>query len=262
MKHVLVTNDDGIDSHFLNCLVAALSAHFKVSVAAPATEQSWIGRAVSRHSEIEVIADTTTFPESVDAWSINGTPTDCVNIALGNLLDSPPDIVVSGINIGFNTTETLILSSGTVAGAIEGALWELPAIAFSQCVPGSIFERIRDNHGNCPELFASALSASAEHAAQIAIDAVKSPPKAGTVLNINFPEVVTAQTKIKDSYPAKIQLGSLYEEKKPGVFSFRYSDGRLLDSAADSDRMVLENGYISRSVLDFSKIGCRAFLSQ
>jgi 5'-nucleotidase len=103
--HLLVTNDDGIESAFLHRLVAALLPKFKVSVAAPAFEQSWIGRAISRHQEIEVLCGASHFPAEVTAWAINGTPTDCVNIALGHLLERPADAVVSGINIGYNTTE-------------------------------------------------------------------------------------------------------------------------------------------------------------
>ena len=122
----LVTNDDGIDSAFLHRLVEALAKDFEVAVAAPAFEQSWIGRAISRRTEVEVIPSPSHFPSGVQAWAVSGTPTDCVNIALGNLLDRQPDIVVSGINIGFNTTETLILCSGTIAGAMEGAQWGLP----------------------------------------------------------------------------------------------------------------------------------------
>ncbi len=132
--HALVTNDDGIESAFLHRLVDALLPDFRVSVAAPAFEQSWTGRSMTRHGEIEAIHSPSIFPEGVEAWAISGTPTDCVNIALGNLLPEKPNIVLSGINIGFNTTETLILSSGTIAGAIEGVLWDLPAMAFSKCV--------------------------------------------------------------------------------------------------------------------------------
>ena len=84
--HALVTNDDGIESAFLHRLVEALLPDFEVSVAAPAFEQSWIGRAISRHSEIEVIPGLAYFSKDVQAWAIGGTPTDCVNIALGNLL--------------------------------------------------------------------------------------------------------------------------------------------------------------------------------
>jgi len=168
--HALVTNDDGIDSIFLHRLVDALLPDFTVSVAAPAFEQSWIGRAVTRHGEIEVIHSPSLFPTGVEAWAISGTPSDCVNIALGNLLPQLPDIVLSGINIGFNTTETLILSSGTVAGAIEGALWNLPAIAFSKCVPNHLFANIQQSKGQTEGALADSLSAAAEHARRIALE--------------------------------------------------------------------------------------------
>ncbi|MGC6424418.1 MAG: 5'/3'-nucleotidase SurE [Lentimonas sp.] len=253
--HVLVTNDDGIHSGFLHCLVEALQSKFKVSVAAPATEQSWIGRAVSRNSEIAVKKDRRFFAEGVDAWSVNGTPTDCVNIALGNLLPKQPDIVVSGINIGYNTTDTLILSSGTVAGAIEGANWGLPAIAFSQYVPGSLFESIQQNDGYHEAFFADVLSHSARHAALLTEEILQAPPRSGTVVNVNFPQSVAVDTQIKETVPAKITLGCLYEETASGVFKFKYSEGIVMDDAPHSDRAALDQGHISRSLLDFSRIG-------
>lgn len=253
--HVLVTNDDGIESAFLHQLVDALSKHFKVSVAAPAFEQSWIGRAVSRHTEVEVIRSPSYFDPSIEAWAISGTPTDCVNIALGNLLTEKPDIVVSGINIGYNTTETLILSSGTVAGAIEGALWGLPAIAFSKCVPRDIFEAVRDSNGQTQGRFSTSLLSAAEHAARIALETVSNPPVTGTVLNINFPADTTDATTIENTFPAKIELGGLYKETQPGKFHFHYSEGTIIEAHPQSDRATLERGQISCSLLDFSKIG-------
>ena len=255
--HVLVTNDDSIRSVFLHQLVHALSKHFRVSVAAPATEQSWIGRAISRHSEIKVERNHTFFPDGVDAWSIDGTPTDCINIALGNLLPEAPDIVVSGINVGYNTTETLILSSGTIAGAMEGALWGLPAIAFSQCVPPEIFLKVSRSNGETEGPFSDTLVASAHHAAAITVETLKKPQKEGCVLNINFPANTHADSEIVETFPAKIKLGGLYAEKKPGVFEFKYTEGVMISTEVNSDRMALERGQISRSLLDFSKIGNR-----
>jgi 5'-nucleotidase len=255
--HALVTNDDGIESVFLHRLVDALLADFTVSVAAPAFEQSWIGRAVSRHREVEVIHSPALFHAGVEAWAISGTPTDCVNIALGNLLPRRPDIVLSGINIGYNTTETLILSSGTVAGAIEGALWNLPAIAFSKCVPKHLFESISESKGQTFGDFRESLHIAADHARQIALDTLKTPPAAGTVLNINFPVETLASSPIEETIPAKIHLGSLYAQTSPGKYTFRYSDGTILEPHAQSDRAALERGSISRSTLDFARIGRR-----
>lgn len=254
--HALVTNDDGIESAFLHRLVDALLPHFRVSVAAPAFEQSWTGRSMTRHGEIEAIHSPSIFPAGVAAWAISGTPTDCVNIALGHLLPEKPDIILSGINIGFNTTETLILSSGTVAGAIEGVMWNLPAMAFSKCVPGHLFDEIRDSNGQASEHFNTSLEAAAAHAAQMATETVKAPEAhIGSVININFPAETTAETAVVSTFPAKLQLGSLFTETSPGKYAFRYSDGIVTDSHPDSDRAVLESGRISRSILNFSRIG-------
>jgi 5'-nucleotidase len=256
--HALVTNDDGIDSIFLHRLVEALLPDFNVSVAAPAFEQSWIGRAVSRHGEVEVIHSPSIFPAGVDAWAISGTPTDCVNIALGNLVTRQPDIVLSGINIGYNTTETLILSSGTVAGAIEGALWGLPAIAFSKCVPNHLFASIQEAKGRTEGEFTDSLIAAADHARRIALDTLQNPPRSGTVLNINFPASTQDDSPTEETVPAKIHLGSLYAETSPGKYTFRYSDGTTIEPNPQSDREALDRGSISRSILDFARIGQRS----
>jgi len=254
--HALVTNDDGIESAFLHHLVEALLPHFRVSVAAPAFEQSWTGRSMTRHGEIEVIRSPSHFPEGVEAWAISGTPTDCVNIALGNLLPEKPDIVLSGINIGYNTCETLILSSGTIAGAIEGVLWDLPAMAFSQQVPKHLFEGIRDSKGQADDDFTVSLQTAARHAAQMAVEALQaSEAHLGSVINVNFPIKTTAKTPVIETFPAKLRLGGLFAESSPGKYAFRYADGVVVDPHPDSDRSVLESGRISRSLLNFSRIG-------
>lgn len=251
----LVTNDDGIDSAFLRELVGALRQHFRVAVAAPAFEQSWIGRALTRKGEVSVIESPSHFEGVEAAWAISGTPSDCVNIALGNLLEERPAIVCSGINIGFNTTETLILSSGTVAGAIEGALWGLPAIAFSKCVPRELFAAISGNNGESDDPFASSLRCAAERAAAIAATTLKAPEPAGRVININFPAATTPATEIAETVPARIDLGSLFEAHRPGQYRFRFKEGTVQESSETTDRDALAAGQISRGVLDFSRIG-------
>lgn len=251
----LVTNDDGIHSCFLHRLVEALLPNFTVYVAAPKKEQSWIGRAISRHSDIHVEKNNDFFPKEVEAWSLTGTPSDCVNIALGHLVPSPPDIVLSGINLGFNTTEILILSSGTIAGAIEGSLWDIPSIALSQSIPNELFPEISGNNGQTDERFSSVIQASADKSAQLALETVQNPPKKGTILNVNFPDTMHAETDIEITQPAKIHLGSLYEETDKDCFRFQYSEGKRLCKLTNSDRDALKRGNISISELDFSQIG-------
>ncbi|MEO0508818.1 MAG: 5'/3'-nucleotidase SurE [Verrucomicrobiota bacterium] len=253
--HALVTNDDGIDSDFLHKLVAALLQDFRVTVAAPASEQSWIGRAMTRRGDIEVSQRPEVFDGVDQAWAIDGTPTDCVNIAMGNLLSEKPDIVLSGINIGYNTTETLILSSGTIAGAIEGALWGLPAVAFSKCVPNDLFEGIQKANGRTRGAFSQSLEAASQHATTLAKATLKEPPKSGCVININFPSQTTADSELLETFPAKIELGSLFTATSPGKYRFTYHDGITIQDEVGSDRAALDAGCISQSLLDFSRIG-------
>jgi 5'-nucleotidase len=255
--HALVTNDDGIESAFLHRLVDALYENFQITVAAPAFEQSWIGRAISRRKEIEAIHHPSIFPEGVDAWAINGTPTDCINIALGNLAKQPVDIVLSGINIGYNISETLILSSGTIAGAIEGACWGLPAVAFSKSVPNHLFEDIRKNNGRTKGDFTDSLQSAAQHACRIALETLNDPPQRFSVVNINFPAKTEEGTPSEETIPAKVKLGSIYKPNDSGKYVFHFSGGTEVEKNEHSDLAALARGSISRSILDFTQIGRR-----
>ena len=124
MKKILVTNDDGVHSEGIHALAAALTALGEVIVVAPHIEASAIGHALTlrRPLRMEKLRD--------GIYEVDGTPTDCVNIALTQLYTTPPDLVVSGINKGYNLGDD-VTYSGTVAGAMEGALLGIPSIAVS-----------------------------------------------------------------------------------------------------------------------------------
>jgi 5'-nucleotidase len=124
MVRILVTNDDGYRSDGLRGLAAALRALGDVTVVAPTEEASAIGHALTlRHPlRLEAVDDRT--------FAVDGTPSDCVNIAVTQVFRGLPDLVVSGINKGWNLGDD-ITYSGTVAGALEGALLGIPSIAVS-----------------------------------------------------------------------------------------------------------------------------------
>lgn len=125
MRRILVTNDDGIHSPGIHALAAALERLGEVVVVAPLTEASAIGHALTLRRPLRL----ETFAPGRHA--VDGTPTDCVNIALKVILEGVrPDMVVSGINKGYNLGDD-VTYSGTVAGALEGALLGVPAIAVS-----------------------------------------------------------------------------------------------------------------------------------
>jgi 5'-nucleotidase len=124
MKRILVTNDDGYRSDGIRALAEALEALGEVTVVAPVLEASAIGHALTlRHPlRLDKIADR--------VFAVDGTPTDCVNIAVTQVFRGLPDLVVSGINRGWNLGDD-VTYSGTVAGALEAALLGVPGIAVS-----------------------------------------------------------------------------------------------------------------------------------
>jgi 5'-nucleotidase len=126
---ILVSNDDGIQARGLRVLVNSLNKVGEVIVVAPDRECSAIGHSITVHRPLRV--KKTRLPGfDVQSWAVDGTPADCVKLAIEDLLTGAPDLVVAGINQGPNLG-TDVLYSGTVSAAIEGALNGFPAVAVS-----------------------------------------------------------------------------------------------------------------------------------
>ena len=124
MRQILVTNDDGIEANGLRALAEALRALGDVTVVAPAEESSAVSHGLTVRRPLQL-------REVGEAWySVDGTPTDCVNVAVSEVMGRVPDLVVSGINNGLNVGDD-VTYSGTVAGALEGVLLGAPALAVS-----------------------------------------------------------------------------------------------------------------------------------
>jgi 5'-nucleotidase len=130
---ILICNDDGIDAPGIQALASALDGLGDLIIAAPESEQSAVGHAITVRDPVRAQSYGFEVPSGpTKAWSIAGTPADCVKLAGQELLDTPPDLVVSGINHGPNTAVN-VLYSGTVSAATEAAIMGYPAIAFSLC---------------------------------------------------------------------------------------------------------------------------------
>lgn len=128
MTRILVTNDDGVFSEGIKLLAAALERLGEVTVVAPDREQSASGHSLTLHRPLRMRQ----LEERV--FSVDGTPTDCVNLAVLFLMkDDRPDLVVSGINFGLNLGDD-VTYSGTVSATFEGTLMGIPSVAFSQQV--------------------------------------------------------------------------------------------------------------------------------
>lgn len=185
--HILVCNDDGIHAAGIKALAAAMQSLVKkVTMVAPDRNRSGASNSLTLSNPLRVMQ------LAPDQYAVEGTPTDCVHLALtGLLVDNVPDMVVSGINQGSNVGDD-ILYSGTVAGAIEGRNLGLPSIAFSL-----------NNHQ--PKHYATA----AEVAKILVARVLSEPLPARTILNVNIPDVPFAElrgfevTRLGTRHPAE-----------------------------------------------------------
>jgi 5'-nucleotidase len=173
---ILVTNDDGIDSPGLHALCAALGELGRVSVVAPREEQSGTGHAITFRQSISVRRAEVC--NGTPAWAVDGTPADCVKFGVLHALDTPPDLVVSGINMGYNVGIN-VFYSGTVAAALEGAIQGIPSVAVSGdyapdddlSAPARRARDIMQEHGLAdhrpPRAYNINMPAGREHAARL-----------------------------------------------------------------------------------------------
>ncbi len=256
---LLLTNDDSLGSVFLHELVHALrAAGHTLCVVAPKTQQSWIGAAKSRHRPVaSAVADCGL---GCPTWCVDGTPSDCVNIALAHLLprEFRPEAVVSGINIGLNASLGFVIASGTIAGAWEGALHGLPAIAFSQDLTAEAFEAISraDGRPDAPTL--AMVRVAATHAARLVPELVAATaPHSFTVHNVNFPFRCAPDAAVRRTVPARVRVTGLFSpQADDGTHRFVFQHGTDLSPTAPlTDRAALAAGHISHTVLDYTRLG-------
>ncbi len=257
--NLLLTNDDGIGSLFLHALVRALhEAGHNLYVVAPRTEQSWIGCAKSRRRPV---ASALVDPGlGVPAWSVDGTPSDCVSIALAHLLprDVNIDAVVSGINVGRNASLGFILASGTIAGAWEGAVHGLPALAYSLDLTHELFEEFHRKPSRLNSQLERSLLAAAGHAARLTPEiAATTAPHSFTVHNINFPQPCLPTSEVRRTVPARVVVPGLFTPAADdGTHRFIFNLGEDLSPTEPlTDRAAIETGFISHSVLDYTALG-------
>lgn len=162
---ILVSNDDGYLSPGIRCLAAALSRHGEVTVVAPDRDRSGSSNSLTLEYPVR--------PRTADDGFIyvDGTPTDCVHLAITGLMEQEPDIVVSGINAGANLGDD-VLYSGTVAAAMEGRFLGLPAVAVSLVLDG------RELYATAARVVQKLLDGMSDH-----------PVPRDTILNVNVPDL-------------------------------------------------------------------------
>ena len=228
---ILVTNDDGINAPGIRALIDVMNTLGKVYVVAPDSPQSGMGHAITLDSllyaeKLEVSNEPQT------EFSCSGTPADCVKIAIRQLLPRKPDLCVSGINHGSNSSINVIYS-GTMSAAVEAGIEGIPSIGFSllDYTWGADFEPSK--------LFVKS----------IAEQVIKHGLPEGVVLNTNIPKLPADAIKgIKICRQAKANWVEEFDKRKnPQGKEYYWLSGEFvnLDGGKDTDEWALENQYVS-----------------
>jgi 5'-nucleotidase len=227
---ILVTNDDGVHAPGIRHLLQSLEQDAEVIAVAPLNEQSAVGLCITMRQPLKIEQihwPSTTAP----IWTVNGTPADCVKLALQVILPRTPDLIVSGINRGSNAGRN-ILYSGTVAAVIEGIMHNVPGIAFSMA-----------------DYFNPIFKGVEEHIPSIIHYLLAHPLPNGTFLNVNFPSQ-HVQRGIKGFRLAK--QGMEYWTENPEQrehpaegHAYYWLGSKLAEyqEDPDSDIALLKNGY-------------------
>jgi len=241
---ILLSNDDGVNASGLRALMEHFRSFADVWVVAPDRERSAISQALSLHFPLRI----TDLGEQV--FALDGTPTDCVYVAMNHLLPRRPDLVVSGINHGPNLGND-VLYSGTVGAAMEGALSGVPAIAVSLCLPDNVNER-KDSY----------FDSAAEFAGGLAQQVIESPMAPGVVLNVNVPNHGTSPKGVKLCRLGYTDWsGSVKALTDPRGKPYYWIGGERLgrDNITDSDNNAIIEGYISVTPLHYDLTDYRSF---
>ena len=228
---ILVSNDDGISAPGIRHLIRLMQKLGEVFVVAPNSPQSGMSHAITLESML--FSERVSVEESgVTEYACSGTPVDCVKLAMNKLLDRKPDLCVSGINHGANSSVN-VLYSGTMAAALEGAIAGVPSIGFS------LLDYSQD----------ADFSQSEDHVLRIACHVLESGLPSGICLNVNIPKLSREQIKgVKVFRQSDGHWEEDFDERmNPMGKTYYWLTGKFYnhDEGKDTDIWALENGYIS-----------------
>lgn len=241
---ILITNDDGIEAPGLRYLWETLVDFAELYIVAPSSEKSGVGLSITIRDPIHI--QPVNWDKGTKAWKITGTPADCIRMGMSVILNSPPDLIVSGINRGSNSGRN-VLYSGTIGGVIEGALRNVPGIAFS-CVDFMNPDYEKAQHFICP----------------IIKHLIENPLPQGTVLNVNFPDV----QEIKGLKLARQGKGYWIEDPEqrvhPEGHSYFWHGGKWKDHEEheESDVHLLKQGFATAVPIHISELTDNQFFSE
>jgi 5'-nucleotidase len=227
----LVTNDDGISAPGIQALIAVMAEIGDVVVVAPDKPQSAMGHAITINSTL-YLNKISKEEDPIITYSCSGTPVDCVKLAVNEILKQKPDLCVSGINHGSNSSINVIYS-GTMSAAVEAGIEGIPAIGFS----------LSDYDWNAD------FEPIQSYVKKISLEVLENGLTEGVILNVNFPKLKKESIKgIKICRQAKALWVEKFDKRKtPQGKDYYWLAGEFvnLDKGEDTDEWALDNGYVS-----------------
>ncbi|GIV29172.1 MAG: 5'-nucleotidase SurE [Bacteroidia bacterium] len=228
---ILITNDDGINAPGILYLSKIARDYGEIAVIAPDKPQSGSGHAITIHTTLRI--QPSFIHQAKTEYSINGTPVDCVKLAVNKILPQKPDLILSGINHGSNSSINVIYS-GTMSAAIEGYLEGIPSVGFSLC-----------NYS-----IEADFSPSEKYIRQIIEWMLDKNKNELICLNVNIPDLPAEHIRgIKICRQAKGNWVEEFEERlDPYNRPYYWMTGKFTNfepSAQDTDEWALANGYVS-----------------
>jgi 5'-nucleotidase len=227
---IFITNDDGIFSKGIRSLVEAVSEIGEVVVISPDKPQSGMGHAITINNLLRM--NSSDIFGEIKAYTCSGTPVDCVKLGIYELLKCKPDILLSGINHGENTS-TNVLYSGTMSAAVEGAMENIPSIGFS----------LADFDSNAD------FSLAKEIVVQIVEKTLKNSMPTGICLNVNIPKISKEEYKgIKVCRAANAYWEDRFDKRLDQFGNpYYWLTGEFTnqDKGEDTDLFALKNGFVS-----------------
>ena len=228
---ILVTNDDSIVAPGIRALIEVMKEIGEVIVVAPDSPQSAMGHAITINNTITL--DKISLDKDIEhEYSCSGTPVDCVKIAVHEILKRKPDLCVSGINHGSNSSINVIYS-GTMSAAVEAGIEGIPAIGFS----------LLDYSWDAD------FEPCKEYVKNIALSVLEKKLPEGVILNVNFPKLKKEEIKgIKICRQAKATWIEEFDKRtNPSGKEYYWLSGEFVnqDKGEDTDEWALHNGYIS-----------------
>lgn len=240
MKRILVTNDDGIDAPGLGALVAASRRLGEVTVVVPDRERSWVGKAITRFDPVRM---ERVERDGFEAYAVSGYPADAVQLGI-HALGATPDLVISGINLGYNHGAGFLMSSGTVGAAVEAWISRMPAVALSTGT-------MADWHAWRAEATGEGSADTWRRLADLAVELVEDVGAAGLsrhcdVISINLPYDAGASTPRRVTTIARVGYDRLFVPDGDGTYVHAYGGGiNQIEAVEGSDIDAAHDGAIS-----------------